>query len=55
MVLLGHRQAQAAALLDPALRLQWLRLGALIMEGRGRRKWRPILSEKQKDRAYPLP
>ena len=55
MALMGHRQAQAAALLDAPERLKWLRLGALIMKGQGKRKWRPILSEKQKDKAYPLP
>ena len=55
MALMGHRQAQAAALLDPSDRLKWLRLGALIMKGKGKRKWRPIMSEKQKDNAYPLP
>ena len=55
MVLMGHRQAQAAALLGKPERMKWLRLGALIMRGKGKRKWRPILSEKQKHNAYHLP
>jgi hypothetical protein len=55
MKLMGHRQAQAASLLDAEERLEWVRRGALIMKGDGRRKWRPILSEKQIDRAYRLP
>jgi hypothetical protein len=55
MKLMGHRQAQAAALISPAERMKWIRLGALIKKGRGNRKWRPILSQKQKQDAYPLP
>ena len=55
MKVMGHRQAQAAALLDQPDRLKWLQLGALIMQGQGKRKWRPIMTEKQKRNAYPLP
>ncbi len=54
MRLMGHRQAQAAALLDRRDRLKWLTLGALVMQGKGKRKWRPILSENHKQDAYPL-
>ena len=55
MTLMGHRQAQAAALLSPAERLKWLALGAHIQRGKGRRKWRAILSERHLKDAYPLP
>jgi hypothetical protein len=55
MTLMGHRQAQAAALLDPDDRLKWMKAGAMVMKGSGRRKWRPILSANQMEFAYPLP
>ena len=55
MALMGHRQAQAAALLGPADRLKWIRMGALIMKGTGKRKWRAILSKHHKQRAYRSP
>jgi hypothetical protein len=54
MELMGHRQAQAAALLSPEERLKWIALGARIMKGKGRRKWRAILSERYLKHAYPL-
>ena len=54
MRLMGHRQAAAAALLSEDERLEWIKLGARVMKGRGRRKWRAILSEKLLERAYPL-
>jgi hypothetical protein len=47
MRLLGHRQAQAAALISMSERLRWLALGGYVKAGKGRRKWRAILSARQ--------
>jgi hypothetical protein len=55
MALMGHRQAQAAALITPKKRLDWIRMGAMVMKGKGRRKWRAIISENQTQYAYPQP
>ena len=55
MALMGHRQAQAAALLTPEVRLRWIALGARVKRGKGRRKWRAILPERYLKDAYPLP
>jgi hypothetical protein len=52
---MGHRQAQAAALLVPTRRVDWILAGALIAKGKGRRKWRPIMNKSQRSKAYPLP
>ena len=55
MHLMGHRQAQAAAILSVQERLKWIGMGARVMKGKGRRKWRAVMTESQKSRAYPLP
>lgn len=54
MQLLGYRSSQAATQLKPSERVAWLSLGARVIEGKGRKKWKPVVSETQLKDAYPL-
>jgi hypothetical protein len=55
LFILGKRAAQAATTITAEERIQWLALGARIIQGQGKKRWKPILSELKLRDGYPLP
>jgi hypothetical protein len=53
MPVLGYRQSQAAIQLTDEERVRSVALGGPISKGRGRNRWRPILSEARLKDRYP--
>jgi hypothetical protein len=53
MLILGYRQSQAATQLAPQERVRWVALGGPIRQGRGRKRWQPILSESRLGERFP--
>jgi hypothetical protein len=54
MLVLGYRQSQAATQLTESERVRWGSLGGPISKWRGRKRWRPILTEARLEDRYPL-
>jgi|SoiMethySBSTD1v2_1073268.scaffolds.fasta_scaffold471513_4 hypothetical protein len=54
MLLLGYRASQAATSISETERVSWAALGCRIAEHRGKKRWRPILSQRELKNAYPL-
>lgn len=54
MLVLGYRQSEAATQLSQAERVGWVSLGGPISKGRGKKRWRPIVTEAHLKDRYPL-
>ena len=53
LFILGKRAAQAATQITAEQRIRWLALGAWIIEGQGKKPWKPILSAAKVSDRYP--
>lgn len=54
MLLLGYIASQAATQITLNQRIRWAKPGARVKVHRGKKRWKPILNERNLKDAYPL-